>query len=287
MKPGMKNKIITGLLLAAYAMTIIIYGRWVLFVAISVSTGVILWEYFQHLEKKGFKPMKVFGIIAGWSFLAIAFANMMNNNKENLPAVFGIAVILNVLMILIIQFVQIAQNKQKYSIVDLSTTVFGSIYIGGFMSFIFLLLGFGINKFPDNMALSRLPLFMAMWAAWGTDSSAYFFGSFFGKTKLLPSISPNKTVEGAIGGTLSCAAGMCAIAYMIDVPIIHAIPLGLCASIAGQIGDLSESAFKREMGIKDSGAIFGSHGGILDRVDSFLFTLPVIYYYFVWVRPWG
>lgn len=118
--------------------------------------------------------------------------------------------------------------------------------------------------------------------AFFSDTVAYFFGRAWGKHKLYPAVSPAKSWEGAVGGILgSCLAtvGVGSMWLLPDLPIAHAIPLGIFGSVAGQTGDLVESMLKRTFGVKDSGTILPGHGGLLDRIDALLFVAPVVYYY--------
>jgi len=112
-----------------------------------------------------------------------------------------------------------------------------------------------------------------------TDTGAYFMGKFFGKHKLCPSISPSKTVEGSIGGMIGAIAG----AFLIGLPLklmpTDILNIGALCGIFAQLGDLWESILKRDAHAKDSGSAFASHGGIMDRIDSLLFTAPVVYFY--------
>jgi phosphatidate cytidylyltransferase len=126
----------------------------------------------------------------------------------------------------------------------------------------------------------RRALLFLLLCVWVCDSAAYYFGSTFGRRKLAPEISPNKTVAGAVGGTLG-AAGAAAILKMLKlVPwsIPYVLGAGLCIAVLAQVGDLAESMVKRDAGVKDSGSLIPGHGGIMDRVDSLLFTVPVFYY---------
>jgi phosphatidate cytidylyltransferase len=116
---------------------------------------------------------------------------------------------------------------------------------------------------------------LAMGLAWGSDTGAYFAGRFFGKRKLAPTISPAKTVEGAIGGMLSSilVAVIWSVVWLSDeLPLLHAVPLAIVANVLGQSGDLVESLIKRSTGVKDSGSILPGHGGLLDRIDALMFT---------------
>ena len=116
-------------------------------------------------------------------------------------------------------------------------------------------------------------------ATWLGDTGAYFAGRFFGKTKLFERISPKKTVEGAVGGLVTSAIGGFGFAHLGNLPfgVVECIVLTMALDVAGVVGDLAESLIKRAWGVKDSGWIMPGHGGILDRVDSLLFTAPLLW----------
>ena len=125
-------------------------------------------------------------------------------------------------------------------------------------------------------------LFITLGVAFFSDTVAYFFGRFLGKHKLYPAVSPKKTVEGAVGGLVGgvlSTVGFGALWLLPELPIAHALVLGVVGSAVGQVGDLFESMLKRAYGVKDSGALLPGHGGMLDRVDALLFVGPVVYYY--------
>ena len=128
-------------------------------------------------------------------------------------------------------------------------------------------------------------VFFLLAVTFATDTGAYFVGKAFGKRPLAPSISPSKTWEGAAGGTVAAlAAGFIAYLFMAtQAPIWQVVVLAGIAGIAGQVGDLAESKLKRVFDAKDSGWIMPGHGGILDRLDSIVFSLPVVYYAVRWV----
>ncbi len=148
---------------------------------------------------------------------------------------------------------------------------------------------------PLSLALQvlqydRLFLFYALGLIWTADSGAYFVGRRFGKTKMAPTLSPKKTVEGLLGGVAACC--MVAALFKLVVPdasfaypFVHIIPLAILIGFAAPVGDLAESVLKRDSGVKDSGQILGGHGGVLDRIDSMFFCMPIYYGYlrfFVW-----
>jgi phosphatidate cytidylyltransferase len=126
---------------------------------------------------------------------------------------------------------------------------------------------------------------LALGLAWFADTAAYFAGRFLGMHKLYEAVSPNKTVEGAIGGLLGSVlwAVLASVSYLRGtLPLAHAVALGLIAGTLGQAGDLAESMLKRSTGIKDSGAIVPGHGGVLDRVDAVIVTTVIVFLYTRW-----
>lgn len=126
---------------------------------------------------------------------------------------------------------------------------------------------------------------LALGLAWFADTGAYFAGRFLGRHKLHEAVSPNKTVEGAVGGLVAAVIWSlgASVSYLRGVlPITHAIGLGLASGVLGPAGDLGESLLKRSTGVKDSGAIVPGHGGVLDRVDALIATSVVVYLYAQW-----
>ncbi|MDD5475092.1 MAG: phosphatidate cytidylyltransferase [Syntrophales bacterium] len=155
-------------------------------------------------------------------------------------------------------------------------TIFGVLYIAAMMSFFILL------RAEDS---GKAWVFFLIIMAFSTDVTAFYIGRTLGRRKLLPAVSAGKTVEGALGGIAGCMAG-CLIYSLIFLPELcplHALVMGLLGSILGQLGDLSESVVKRASMVKDSGSIIPGHGGIMDRLDSFIFMAPFVYYYKLYV----
>jgi phosphatidate cytidylyltransferase len=122
-------------------------------------------------------------------------------------------------------------------------------------------------------------ILIAVVGPWISDSGAYFAGRFFGRNLLLPSLSPNKTVEGGVGGLLLTILIIAPLSYqLLDFTVAKALIIGAGVSISSQSGDLFESSLKRILDVKDLGTFLPGHGGVLDRVDSLLFTAPAVYY---------
>ena len=125
-------------------------------------------------------------------------------------------------------------------------------------------------------------LFLALAVAFGSDTVAYFAGRAFGKRKLYEAVSPKKTIAGALGGLVGGVLAMVGFGHLWltpNMPVMHAVVLGLLGSALGQVGDLVASMIKRTFGVKDSGNVLPGHGGMLDRVDGLLFVAPLIFYY--------
>jgi len=130
----------------------------------------------------------------------------------------------------------------------------------------------------------RLLLF-ALAITWAADTFAYFAGRAFGKHPLAPHISPKKTWEGSLGGMIGSLAVAYAFHFWLAIPLPHLFAMAVIGNIAGQMGDLLESAYKRSAGVKDSGGLLPGHGGVLDRIDALILAIPVIWYYLVLVNP--
>jgi phosphatidate cytidylyltransferase len=129
----------------------------------------------------------------------------------------------------------------------------------------------------------RWLLLFTMVLVWVGDTAAYFVGSTIGRWKMAPQISPNKTWEGAIANFLGALFVAAVFGYWTKFPPAHMLVMAAVASVAGQIGDLFESAWKRSAGVKDSGTLLPGHGGMLDRIDALILAAPAVWYYFEWV----
>ena len=130
----------------------------------------------------------------------------------------------------------------------------------------------------------RLLLFVLV-VIWASDTVAYFVGRAVGRHPFAPHLSPKKTWEGAVAGFASCIAVAFAFAHFLSIPLAMLLGAAAIGNIAGQSGDLLESAYKRSAGVKDSGALLPGHGGILDRIDALILAIPVVWYYFVLLYP--
>lgn len=188
-----------------------------------------------------------------------------------LPAVLGTAsVALGAIMLLVYALFAVKETERAAGVA--TKLVGGLVYVAVLISFIV-----SIRRFDDGVAW----VFLLLAATWMGDTGAYFAGRFLGKNKLFERISPKKTWEGAIGGlfTAVAAGAVVKVVGLDSVPWVHVLVVAGLIDVVGIVGDLVESMFKRSFGVKDSGSIMPGHGGILDRIDSLLFSAPVAWIY--------
>ena len=262
MTPHMKRWI-TGIIAIPILFGIIAYGGKEAFaVLIIVASLVGMQEYNRMAFGQGLTLEKVETlIIALFILLAAFFANL-----SLLLAVLTFAV----MTVLILNLLRI--RKQGLDMSYAGRVILGILYIPLLMAHFIL-----IRQTQSGV----LWIFFILVMAFAGDTAAYYIGRRFGKHKLLPEVSPGKTVEGTIGLVAGSIAGCLLFRLFLFpmLPVIHAIILGLVGSVVGQLGDLSESALKRTAGVKDSGTMLPGHGGILDRLDCLMFITPFVYYY--------
>jgi phosphatidate cytidylyltransferase len=179
-----------------------------------------------------------------------------------------------VLFVMIVEVVRPSERPLE----RIMTSLFGMLYIPFLLSF-----GLLLRYYPDG-TLGFWYVMIAAVGAYASDVGAYAVGGLFGKRKLAPEISPNKTLEGALGGLVFSALMVFLLqeairSFIPDVRVWEIWMFALLVSSAAQLGDLAESVIKRSLGAKDSGTFLPGHGGLLDRIDSLLFALPVAYYF--------
>lgn len=264
------------------AIGVVFVGGWALAALVAVIAILAALEFYRLSELKGAEPMPILGAVLAAAFVALAALRI-----EAGPPAFGALVIVATLAVATVAIW--ARGIEGQPILSISTTLTGAVYTGGLLTF-----GLFLRHLPDHdgalhgTAIVCAPLLLT----WTSDTFAYFVGRRFGKHKLIPRVSPGKTVEGAVGavvGSVLVGIGysmlLASFASYRTTPLEGAL-LGLLVSVVAQVGDLAESLFKRDAGVKDSGTLLPGHGGALDRFDSLLFTLPIAYYFFrYWVGP--
>jgi phosphatidate cytidylyltransferase len=166
----------------------------------------------------------------------------------------------------------VLKPTSERALVDWALSVGLGLYLGGLMQFYMPLRALP-TQFPGFWVIALLVL------SWVCDSSAYFFGGAFGRLRLAPTISPKKSVEGAVAGLAAAAIAATLIGLAVQLPPLLMAGYGLAIATATIVGDLVESLIKRQTGVKDSGVLIPGHGGLLDRMDSLLFCAPIAVLY--------
>ncbi|MEG0259353.1 MAG: phosphatidate cytidylyltransferase [Lysinibacillus sp.] len=260
----MKQRIITAIIAAALFIPFVIYGQ-VPFTLLVFAMAVV--GFYEILKMKGIQIFSVPGLLG---LLTLVMLVMPNEWTEKILHTIGydskVEIVYGLVILLLIYVVLI---KNKFTFDDAGFVLIGAFYVG---------LGFHYLIETQNAGVKYIVFCLLI--VWTTDSGAYFIGRKLGKTKLWPEISPNKTVEGFVGGIVIAvifAVGMQLI-YPITNSWVSLIVVTIIASIVGQMGDLVESAIKRHYDVKDSGNILPGHGGILDRFDSLLFVVPLLHF---------
>lgn len=259
----MKQRILTALIAAAFFIPIVLIGGLPFTLLVYALAAIGLFEILR------LKDLTLFSIPGFITLFSLFVFLMPNDWTLFLYDVTGYSKIDLVLVAILILLSYIVVMKNKFTFDDVAFSVLGALYLGiGFFYFI-----------ETRLAGIEYVIF-ALGLIWTTDSGAYFIGKKFGKKKLWPEISPNKTVEGFIGGIVT--AIVFALIFQLISPfsisIIALITVTIIASVFGQLGDLVESALKRQYQVKDSGNLLPGHGGILDRFDSLLFVLPLLHF---------
>ena len=266
MNPHMKRWA-TGVTVVPILIGIIAYGSEGMFaLLITFATLVGMAEYNRMVFGAGFRWEKTETLVVALLILTAAAAG----DRVLLTAVLSFAV----MAILMLNLLRI--DGEGPDMIRVGKMIMGIMYIPLLMSHFILI---------RQTSTGVLWIFFILVLAFSGDIAAYYVGRRMGKKKLLPGVSPGKTVEGTIGLVAGSIAGALLFRQLFFplLSVLDAVILGLVGSIVGQLGDLSESALKRAAGVKDSGVILPGHGGILDRLDCLMFITPFVYYYQVFI----
>jgi phosphatidate cytidylyltransferase len=244
-----------------------------------VVTILGLWEFYGLAEKTGAKPQKVLGTMLGaYMIISIALGAWYGGGR------------LSILLVpfLFLPFMVELYRKQPHPFTNIAYTLLGVVYVALPFSLLLLIAHNDTASTWNNSYNKHLVLgfFLLMWTS---DTGAYLSGRTFGKHKLFERISPKKTWEGTIGGAVFCIAVASTFGhfpYTWGLNTFHWIVIALIIVVAGNLGDLSESMFKRSINIKDSGTILPGHGGILDRFDAAIIAAPFVFTYLVMAKHW-
>lgn len=256
----MKQRLVTGIVAGAAFLAVLMLGGWY-YTALIMLLAVV--GFYEYSRMNGQPPLRLTALIGFLFTLYLVFP------WSELPNAYALSREAAMWLAMFLLFAVTVISRNKVTIDHIALVLLGTVYIGvGFHYMVFTRLG-------EHGIFWTLLTFVCIW---GTDSGAYFCGRAFGKRPLWPTISPKKTVEGALGGiAVSIIAALCFAIYAPDLlGYGKAIGLGAVIAVVGQLGDLIQSAYKRIRGIKDTGTILPGHGGVLDRCDSWLIVFPFV-----------
>ncbi len=275
------QRVVSALLALSVTLLVLWAGLPLLAPAYLVLTLVALREYSYMMNLRGIpirkRSLYVAAVLTLPASLPVTYPGMQ-------PLIAGVSwrEALIGLFVVYLMGLEIA-NPNRNSLNAVVFTLFGYLYIPWLFGFIITL------RYTPDGVLGLWYLTLPMLAVVATDAGAYIFGNLFGRRKLAPRLSPNKTVEGSVGGLLLAAAVVAVALFLLErvaglrVNVYDALLFSLLVSSAAQLGDLFESLLKRWAGVKDAGVFLPGHGGVLDRIDSALVAIPVTYYFFTLV----
>lgn len=251
------KRVIVAIFLIILTLSVFAYGGIPLSLFIASFMFIGVRELLAIAKAKGINPPFYFIVLSNFLLLGLAAFKLYD-------LLFPVFTIIMALTFFVILF------RGKYATInDVSMTILAIVYTGIFPIHIMM---------TRNLGMGYVVLvFLAVATC---DIGAYYSGKTLGKTPLWKEISPKKTIEGAIGGTIVGTLFSVATGYFIGLTITQSIIIGLILTALAQLGDLAESMLKRDVGVKDSGSVFPGHGGVLDRADSYIFTGVAAFYYF-------
>lgn len=280
----MKTRILSALVIIALGMTCVVVGGYVLAALVLFIAAVGLHEFYKAFEHKGYRPVYAIGYLYVGLLLLQVLSGSATMTSVYFPKVEAIAhinwfTLIQLLIILSLLTISVFKHD-KYTMADNGITLFGGYYVVYLSSF-FL----SVRQLDGGKGGLYLFILVILGCV-SADTFAYFIGTKFGKHKLIPAVSPKKSVEGSVAAFAGAALMLAIYGFIMiqtgvftGVRLLHYPILGVIIGGLAQIGDLAASAAKRYTGVKDFGKLIPGHGGILDRIDSYIFVFPIAYYY--------
>ncbi len=269
----LRERLLVSFVLIPIVLAAVYLGGWALLVVWGIAFLLCGYEFFAILRAGGYRSNLLLGLVLIAILLAAAQSQI-----DALPYVLIVLVILP-------PFLELFRKDHAAFLTSWALTSLGVLYVGGLGAYLFRLwdLNSAAARLVIPLTRGAAWLLITLLATWATDTAAYIVGKSMGRRPFFHEISPKKTWEGAIGGIAGATIAFGILASYMGVSPFFAFPGGLIIGVAGTVGDLAESLIKRQVGVKDSGALLVGHGGVLDRLDSTLFTVVAAYYFFVLV----
>ena len=287
------TRVLTALVLMPVAIAIVLFTpTWAVAIAVAVLTVLALREYFALGDAIGHRAYRLWTIVCclllilqqsafqGPSIVTRSFPADFPFTPAHASLITAIFSEVTLLFLFILGLATLTLFTRRPLVETLPAAGISS----SALLLVAFPLSFAVRLHGIPQQGPRLLLF-ALAIIWASDTVAYFAGRAFGKHPLAPHISPKKTWEGSIAGMLGSIAVAYAFHSWLTISLPHLLAMAVLGNIAGQMGDLLESAYKRSAGVKDSGGLLPGHGGILDRIDALILCIPVIWYYLVLVNP--
>lgn len=265
----LRQRLVTAAIGIAILLAALWFGGlwgWVAFVGVAAAIGTA--EFYRMVTRAGGHPLAILGCL--WAVVFVIGPALWGRQDAAAILTLSAGLVVSASWFLF-------KQRTGNAALDWAWTAAGVLYVAWLARYLVCL-----RLLPDG----RVLVFLALAAAFATDTSAYFVGRSLGRHKLASRVSPKKTWEGAVAGIGGSIAACLLISHFMSelrLAIWSAVLLGFMIGMAAQIGDLIESLFKRSFGAKDSGTLMPGHGGLLDRADSVLLVAPVVYYLFVYI----
>ncbi len=281
------KRVASALVLAPVAIAAVWWGDAPLATLLGVIAGAGAWEFYRIARGAGAAPFAEAGIVLAAVAPLVAHAHRLPARDGPGP-LFTLPVTVPVLVVLALFAAAIwRRGAAGHPLLAVAATVLGVVYVGVPLAYGYAL---RYHEYAIGRAGGAAVVMFPVLLTWASDIGAYAFGRTMGRRKLIPSVSPGKTLEGSLGGLLVTMLVALAYERFLLRPVAElaiapwwAALFGVAISVAAQVGDLVESLLKREAGVKDSSRLIPGHGGVLDRVDSLLFVLPLAYLLLGWL----
>ena len=259
----LKRRFFSAFLGAAVIISSITWSEWSYFLILFIICTAAQWEFYRLVRIQDYLPLRFFGVfIGGFLFVLTFFIERGDLDGKYLFLMFPLASIIFIF--------KLYKRKDQNPFVNIALYYLGITYVALPFSLVNVIV-FDGGKYAYKILLGLMLII------WSSDTGAYFTGTAFGKTKLFERISPKKSWEGSVGGTLSALGfSYLSMIYFGQLSLFEWLIVAVIVVVAGTYGDLVESHFKRTMSIKDSGNVIPGHGGFLDRFDSLILTVPFI-----------